>query len=255
MKKYLLKEKRLTCLIISFWVAVLIAATGNAPALSAALVEPGPVEMLSNETVSGIGVIIAQSSGDSQAESAETDVQTEPDGTGDSGKSGFRYQQALERVMDLVFVYLDSLEKQKDIGTVEKKQKAVEFIRNVRWGPKNKYYFWINNLDGIMVLEPLYPRTEGTSVIKYKDLNNREIFVEFISNSLKDGQTFVNHNGLGYDVNSSPKVSLVRLFGAWDWIVGTYVELDDIEAYESPGELQLFIPVTPIEDQAPASAS
>lgn len=210
-----------TCVIISFFAAAVIAATGIA--------EESPLPS-------------------NNADPAET-VSGEP------SNPALGYKQALEKVMNLVFVYLDSLEKRNDINIAEKKQKAIDFIRNIRWGPENKYYFWINGLDGMMILEPLYPRTEGTNTIKYKDLNNREIFVEFISKSIKDGETFVDHNGLGYDTNENPKVSLVRLFEAWDWVVGTYVELDDIEAYEEPGELRFVIPLAPIDDQAPASAS
>ncbi|MFC1829418.1 cache domain-containing protein [Thermodesulfobacteriota bacterium] len=197
---------------------------------------------------------IAQLSDNSRTDLTTTENRTENEGS-DISQSGFGYKQALEKVMDLVFVYLDSLEKRKDIGPLEKQQKAIEFIRNVRWGPDNKYYFWINDLDGKMIMEPLYPQTEGTDTIKYQDLNNREIFVEFISKSLNKGQTFINHNSLGYDTNWNPRVSLVRLFEAWDWVVGTYVQLDDIEAYEEPAELQFIIPLAPITDELPASAS
>ncbi|MBW1841737.1 MAG: cache domain-containing protein, partial [Deltaproteobacteria bacterium] len=175
------------------------------------------------------GEQIAQQSENSQTDLAKTDNRTENEAPDAAQKSGFGYKQALEKVMDLVFVYLDSLDKRNDIGRLEKKQKAIEFIKNVMWGPDNKYYFWINDLDGVMIMEPLYPQTEGTNAIKYKDLNNREIFVEFISKSLNKEQAFINHNSLGYDTNWSPWVSLVSLFEAWDWIVGTYVELEDID--------------------------
>lgn len=197
---------------------------------------------------------IAQLTENSQAAPTATGIRTKNEDL-DTSQAGFEYKQALGRVMDLVFVYLDSLEQRKDIDPLEKQQKAIEFIRNVRWGPDNKYYFWINDLEGKMIMEPLYPQTEGTNAIKYKDLNNREIFIEFISKSLDQGQTFINHNSLGYDTNWNPRVSLVRLFQAWDWIVGTYVELDDIEAYEEPAELQFIIPLAPIKDNRPASAS
>jgi hypothetical protein len=242
-QKIQINKKWSARLILVFCVAAFFAIT-----VAAAETTPA-------EKIAGTGITIAQSPAGSGAGGTQSDNPAGNEAIDPSQKAGFGYRQALERVMNLVFVYLDSLEKRTDIGPAEKKQKAVDFIRNVRWGPENKYYFWINDLDGKMILEPLYPRTEGTNVVKYKDLNSREIFVEFINSSLKNGQTFVDHNGLGYDANGGPRVSLVRLFGAWDWVVGTYVELDDIEAYEEPGELQFVIPLTPMDDQTPASSS
>jgi SH3-like domain-containing protein len=98
------------------------------------------------------------------------------------------YEQTLQKVMDLVFVFLESIEKRDDIGLEEKKQISTDYIRRIRWGPEIKNYFWINGLEGTMILEPLYPHTEGKNCIIFKDLNNKEIFVEFIGTSREKGQ-------------------------------------------------------------------
>jgi hypothetical protein len=143
-------------------------------------------------------------------------------------------------------------EKREDIRLEEKKQMALDFIRKIRWGPDNKNYFWINDLEGKMILEPLYPHAEGKNCIIFKDLNNKEIFVEFIRTGREKGQGFVDHHGLGYDDNkSNPRISLVRLFELWGWVVGTGIDLYVVEAYEEPEEVVLYFLLPPIDEEPP----
>ena len=131
--------------------------------------------------------------------------------------------------------------KREDFKLEEKKQMAIDFIRKTRWGPGNKNYFWINDLEGKMILEPLHPHIEGKNCIIFNDLNNKEIFVEYIRTSREKGQGFVDHHGLGYDDNkSNPRVSFVRLFETWGWVIGTSVDLDDIGAYKDPEKVKLY---------------
>jgi hypothetical protein len=143
-------------------------------------------------------------------------------------------------------------ERREDIRLEEKKQMAIDFIRKIRWGPDNKNYFWINDLEGKMILEPLYPHAEGKNCIIFKDLNNKEIFVEFIRTGREKGQGFVDHHGLGYDDNkSNPRISLVRLFELWGWVVGTGIDLYVVEAYEEPEEVVLYFLLPPIDEEPP----
>ncbi len=143
-------------------------------------------------------------------------------------------------------------ERLEDIRLEEQKQMAIDFIRKTRWGHDNKNYFWINDLEGKMILEPLYPHIEGKNCIIFKDLNNKEIFVEFIKTSREKGQGFVDHHGLGYDDNkSNPRVSFVRLFDPWGWVVGTSIDLDDIEDYKEPEKVKLYFILPPIDEEPP----
>lgn len=148
----------------------------------------------------------------------------------------------------------DDIEQEKIITKRSEKIKrqAIKFIRHIRWGPDNRNYFWITDLDATMILEPLYPHTEGNNYIMARDLNNKEIFVEFIRNVREKRQGFVDHHGLGYDNNkSNPRISLVKLFEAWGWLVGTGVELEAVEAYEEPEKLKLHFLLPPIDEEFP----
>jgi len=220
MKKYLIKEKTIARFIICFLLIALFAATpatGKSPSLT------------SNKTVN-----------ETQADLA---IQKQA------------LQKVLQKVMDMLFVFLESLEKREDIGLEEKMQKAVDFVRNIRWGPDNQYYFWIFDLDAKMIMEPVYPDMEGKNCIEYKDVNNKEIFVSFTNIITENGQGFVEHHGLGYNNNKSkPSITLVKSIEAWGWIIGTYGEFIGTEFYEEPVELKFLVPLPgDIEEEGPAS--
>jgi uncharacterized protein YraI len=165
------------------------------------------------------------------------------------------YQRTLQKAVELVFIFLNSIEQRQDIGLEEKQRMAVEFIRNIRWGPANRNYFWINDTQGKMILEPFFPKTEGENHLSVRDKNNKEIILEFIQTGIEFGEGFVDHHGLGYDDNkSNPRISIVKLFDKWNWIVGTGIELDLVETYEEPEGLNFNIPLPGISDEDPASA-
>jgi hypothetical protein len=166
------------------------------------------------------------------------------------------YQKSLQRAMDLLFIFLNSVEERQDIGQAEKEQLALEFIRNVRWGPENKNYFRIIDLEGNLILDPLFPGKEGQNYLSARDTIGSSIGAEFIRVSRANGQGFVKDPGQGDDPNrSTPREALVKLFEPWEWIVITEVELDRVEAYEEPEDLQFNILLPPISDEAPASST
>ena len=201
-----------------------------------------------------LGPAVSAAQTDGAADAGVDDQQraaTAPDSPADALPG---YQQTLKRAMDLLFTLLESIESRRDLTLDQKQKRAIDFIRHLRWGPNNRNYFWINDLDGIMVLEPIHPAAEGRDVLHYTDLNNKRLFRQFIDTSLADGEGFVDHHGLGYDQNkSNPQISLVRLFRAWRWVVGTGLETERIEAYEEPEGLLFNIPLPPITDELPAS--
>jgi len=165
------------------------------------------------------------------------------------------YQKTLQRAIDLLFIFLNSVEERQDIGREEKEQIALEFIRNVRWGPENKNYFRIIDLKGNMILDPLFPGKEGQNYMSAREPNGKSIFVEFIQVGRENGQGFVKDPGGGDDPNQSkPMEALVKIFEPWEWIVITDLELDHVEAYEEPEDLQFNILLPPISDEAPSSS-
>lgn len=151
------------------------------------------------------------------------------------------YQATLQQVMNRVFSELESIEKEKDLSFEEKQQKAKDFIKIVRWGPEKKDYFWINDDQGKMLMDPYVPDLVGKDLSDFKDQNGKKVFVEFIKICREKEQGFIDYFWPRYEGKKPvQKVSLVRLFKPWGWILGTGVYLDTIEAYEIP-EVRFYI--------------
>jgi len=169
----------------------------------------------------------------------------------DPQQSLSQYKEELRKAMEALFKTLDTIEKNPTLTMEEKKQKALAHIENFRWGPEEKYYFWVNDIKANMIIEPGCPFLEGKNFITFKDLEGKLVFVEFIKLCQEQGQGFVEYfwqeciKGKSY-----PKISMVKLFEPWIWIVGTGIYFDTIEPLDLPIEPDLY---SPIDDSEPAS--
>ncbi|MBI9097704.1 MAG: methyl-accepting chemotaxis protein [Spirochaetaceae bacterium] len=128
-----------------------------------------------------------------------------------------------------------------DDAIVDGMIKAKETISRMRYS-EGSGYFWINDTASPypkMVMHPIIPDLDGTVLDdpKYdcafgKDQNLFQAFVEVTGTSADSGG-FVDYywpkpgeDGLSQD---QPKLSYVRLFEPWQWIIGTGVYIDDID--------------------------
>ncbi len=109
------------------------------------------------------------------------------------------------------------------------KQQALEQISKIRVGGGN--YFWIHNLEAKMVMHPINPKLDGTDVSGIKDTKGKPLFVEMIDVAKKDGEGTVHYFWAkpGED-GDFPKLSFVKLFKPWGWIIGMGVYMDEVDA-------------------------
>jgi methyl-accepting chemotaxis protein len=109
------------------------------------------------------------------------------------------------------------------ISEAQAKQQAIDEIRNLRFGPTNTDYFWINDFKPVMVMHPYKPELEGKDLSNNKDPNGKAIFVDFanICQKQKEGYSSYlwQYNSESNKIES--KTSFVKAFEPWGWIVGT----------------------------------
>ena len=104
-------------------------------------------------------------------------------------------------------------------------------IQNLRYGPKNKDYFWINDMQPTMVMHPYKPQLNGKDLSASKDPNGKKLFMEMVKVCRENGEGFVDYYWPKYGADEpQPKLSYVKLFKKWDWIIGTGMYVDNIEA-------------------------
>lgn len=123
---------------------------------------------------------------------------------------------------------------QKDTSISEKEAMAVagEALRAMRYGPEEKDYFWINDSNHVMVMHPFAPQLEGKNLKENKDPNGFPLFQAFVTEAKTTGGGFVDYMWQYNDQKDKivPKISYVTYFKPWDWVIGTGMYIEDVEA-------------------------
>ncbi|NJB67733.1 methyl-accepting chemotaxis protein [Desulfobaculum xiamenense] len=113
--------------------------------------------------------------------------------------------------------------------TEDLKRQALEQVKRMRLADNN--YFWINNLEPRMIMHPEKPELDGKKVDDIKDPTGKAIFVEFVNAVREDGEGFVDYQWpKPGQTGNFPKLSFVKLFRPWGWVIGMGVYMDEVEA-------------------------
>jgi methyl-accepting chemotaxis protein len=92
-------------------------------------------------------------------------------------------------------------------------------------------YFWINDMSARIVMHPIKSSLNGKDMTNVKDENGKYLFVEFVNEVKNNGQGFVDYYWpKPGSSQAEPKLSFVRGFQPWGWVVGSGVYIDDVDA-------------------------
>ncbi|OAD23573.1 methyl-accepting chemotaxis protein [Candidatus Thiomargarita nelsonii] len=150
------------------------------------------------------------------------------------------YGYRLKNIIDVAETILKSKAedvKNGKLSLAEAQAKAIEAIQKIRYDD-GRGYIWINDTTlpyPKMIMHPRIPSLNGQIMDdpKYNCAMGKEqnLFVAFVEVTQKNGGGFVDYlwprttqNGLTTDV---PKLSYVRGFPAWNWIIGTDFYIND----------------------------
>lgn len=108
---------------------------------------------------------------------------------------------------------------------------AISRIRYLRYGDENKDYFWVTDTIPIMVMHPYRPELNGQNLSTYQDPHGKKLFVESVQIAREQGHGYVDYMWQWKDDSSHivPKLSYVRAFKPWGWIVGTGIYIEDVK--------------------------
>ena len=123
-------------------------------------------------------------------------------------------------------------QKERDgLFSLEKAQaSAIESLRRLRYGPELKDYFWINDMHPHIVMHPYRPDLEGKDISGFTDPNGKHLFVEFVQVVKAKRAGYVDYEWQWKDDPDRivPKISFVKGFEPWGWIVGTGIYVEDV---------------------------
>lgn len=118
---------------------------------------------------------------------------------------------------------------QRGEKTLEEAQNDVfDFVKNLRYAENE--YFWVNSLDGMMLMHPIADQLIGTSVLEMQDADGKYLFKDMIQVVKKSGEGTMRYQWPkpGKD-KPQPKISFVKGFDEWNWVIGTGVYIDDLQ--------------------------
>ena len=127
-----------------------------------------------------------------------------------------------------------SFEAEEKAGRLSQKaaqEAAIAQVRNLHYGMENKDYFWIIDGQPRMVVHPYRPDLEGTDLSNFGDPEGKLLFVEMVRVVERDGAGYVNYMWQWKDDEAHivPKLSFVKGFTPWGWIIGTGVYTEDVD--------------------------
>ncbi len=109
---------------------------------------------------------------------------------------------------------------------------AVAQLKALRLGAELQDYVWINDMTPVMVMHPFRPDLVGRDVGDFRDSAGTPIFRRMVETVEKQGAGFVDYlwEHPGDPRRSVAKVSYIKGFQPWGWMVGTGLYVADVRA-------------------------
>ncbi|MBL8652697.1 MAG: methyl-accepting chemotaxis protein, partial [Alphaproteobacteria bacterium] len=109
------------------------------------------------------------------------------------------------------------------------KAAALLDLKALRYGDND--YVWVQDSAPNVIMHPFRPDLDGKSVAEVKDPTGKFLFRDFVTKVREAGAGFVPYMWPkpGFE-RPVEKISFVRGFQPWGWIVGSGVYVDDIQA-------------------------
>jgi methyl-accepting chemotaxis protein len=140
-------------------------------------------------------------------------------------------QEDLKTQTNFLFSILEKEHsKLKDVLSDEAlRYRLKSLVEEARYGKNG--YFWINDTDAVIVMHPIKPQLNGKNLIDYKDKGGKKIFKEFAQVAKAKNEGFVDYvwPKPGFE-KPQPKVSFVKLFKQYNWVIGTGEYVSDVSA-------------------------
>lgn len=136
-------------------------------------------------------------------------------------------RQLVESAHTLIAHY-QAQEAQGVLTRQQAQQAARSAVKALRY--EGKEYFWINDMTPVMIMHPLKPELDGKPLGDFKDPDGKRLFVEFVDVVRQNQAGFVHYQWPKPGADApQPKLSYVKGFEPWGWIVGSGIYMDDLQ--------------------------
>ena len=142
-------------------------------------------------------------------------------------------REMIRELTETAWSVLDFFREKEMTGRLSENQarlQALASLRALRYGPEKKDYFWVNDMHPHLIMHPYRPDLEGKDISGFTDPNGKKLFVEFVKSVKTAGAGYVDYQWQWKDdpLRIVPKISYVKGFEPWGWIVGTGIYVEDV---------------------------
>ena len=146
--------------------------------------------------------------------------------------------EKLKNLVEVAYHAVAGIHARSDLSTSEQQVAAKEIIKAIRFDKSN--YIWINDMQPIMVMHPIKSDLDGKDLSTYKDPNGKKLFVEFVKVCARQKEGTVDYlwPKPGFE-KPVPKLSYVKIFEPWGWVIGTGIYMEDVDAMVAEKEIKI----------------
>lgn len=164
-------------------------------------------------------------------------------------RDSFHAQQraALADVMEMTVNGIETIRRQgreDGLPTREIQRRALEFVRSLRHGPDQREYVWVQDRSGLMLMHPVITSLDSTSILDVTDSHGKYFGREILEITAAHSQGYLTYTWPhpADTTRYEEKISLVRRYEPWNWVLGTGLYIRDAEAElgEITGRLNLL---------------
>ncbi len=154
-------------------------------------------------------------------------------------KANFLQQkrQLIKELTENVYALVEHYDQRYHMGelTLEQAQERVlERIRAMRYGPEKKDYFWVHDLRPVMIMHPYRRDLENQDISGLEDSRGKFLILEMNKKvtASPEHAGYVDYMWQWKDdpLTDVPKLSYVCLYEPWEWVIGSGIYLEDIQA-------------------------
>ncbi|MBN2352867.1 MAG: methyl-accepting chemotaxis protein [Spirochaetales bacterium] len=139
-------------------------------------------------------------------------------------------KHALKYAVDIAYATASDYQKKEaggELTTEAAQAAALSQLKGIRYGGNE--YFWVNDLNAKVLMHPINASIVGKNMIGEKDSNGKLFWAEFVRVAKEQSEGYVDYFfPKPNETVPSPKLSLVRLFGEWGWVIGSGIYIDDV---------------------------
>lgn len=133
-------------------------------------------------------------------------------------------------------------ELEGEVTREEAQSIAKSQIESLRYGDEQKDYFWITDFYPKMIMHPYRKDLNNKDLSDIKDSHGKILFVEMVKTAKANGGGFVDYMWQWKDdpTRIVPKLSYVKRFENWQWVIGTGIYIEDVSIEIASLEKQII---------------